>query len=387
MFSSLYCMALVSLRNDPMYRSLTLDYTRMLLQKGKKVVLISPFFHEIRQELAESGVRKLDSLAGAYMEEVQDVDDSLNLVDTLALWKRIGNLVRESAKTMNTEAELVLFLPIEPLNRDKLNLALIDLLFPFKWSGLISKTRAYHQQTLKLNRDPGFGDDDYVFRSENCVGVCLLDRFAFEAVRSRVYKKVVLLPESGNYQIDSERLPISVQSMMRASEGRIRVGLVGDEAPDGLAPLLQLIQHSDSDRFFFFYSGPIPEIIPDAIPENLVFIPFNGSENEQNQLYALMDIAFQYFYSDAVSCRMLNKAAHFHKPVIANKDQLVGKYVRRFHLGLAVNGKLQERVDALRFLSINMPSSDVFDERLFDAYCEIQTHESIEMAFEQLTLF
>jgi len=163
--------------------------------------------------------------------------------------------------------------------------------------------------------------------------------------------------------------------------------------------LIRLIKLVDQEKYFFVFAGKIDmsefdetqrEEIESFIQlnqDNALFIIKELSEEEINTLYKSIDISYLYFYNYISSNNMLTKAAHFNKPVLANKNYCVGQTVKQFKIGLSVNGKIEESVQALEFMSLDSMSFRIFDKSNFERYTELQNEDYLEMAFEQITQF
>jgi hypothetical protein len=310
----------------------------------------------------------------------------------------VSKQIQLAEKGIGSKVEFVLFCPIDTMLRNSVNLSLLNWNFSYKWSGLYLNPEPYKLNQLKLNVDPKFSDPDYLFRSENCVGVCILDRFILDSVRSRVYKKVVVFPELSNLSLSDNGMHYS-QEIHKQARGRVIVGLLGVEKNEGILALIRLIKLVDEEKYFFVFAGKIDmsefdetqrEEIESFIQlnqDNALFIIKELSEEEINTLYKSIDIGYLYFYNYISSNHMLTKAAHFNKPVLANKNYCVGQTVKQFKIGLSVNGKIEESVQALEFMSLDRMSFSIFDKSNFERYTELQNEDYLEMAFEQITQF
>jgi hypothetical protein len=137
-------------------------------------------------------------------------DNKPSIINTIGRWKlRVSKQIQLAQRGIGAKVEFVLFCPIDNMLRNSVNLSLLNWNFNYKWSGLYLNPEPYKLNQLKLNVDPKFSDPDYLFRSENCVGVCILDRFILDSVRSRVYKKVVAFPELSNLSLTDNGLHYS----------------------------------------------------------------------------------------------------------------------------------------------------------------------------------
>jgi hypothetical protein len=251
---------------------------------------------------------------------------------------------------------------------------------------------------LKLNVDPKFLEPDYLFRSQNCVGVCVLDRFITEPLKSRVYKKVVVFPEISNVSIQKKESVFSKQ-IKEMAKSRVVVGLLGVEQNEGITALIRLIKKVDTDKYFFVFAGKLDFSAMDEIQReevelfmndqapNILFILQPLNDEEINQIYKEIDISYLYFYNYVSSNHLLTKAAYYQKPVLANKDFCVGDTVKKFKIGLSVNGKMEESVNALEFLRLERLNFNVFDKESYSEYYALQSESFLDNALEQIMFF
>jgi hypothetical protein len=275
---------------------------------------------------------------------------------------------------------------------------LLDYVFDYKWSGIYFNPKPYRLKQLKLNIDPKFLEPDYLFRSENCVGVCVLDRFITEPLKSRVYKKIVVFPEISNVNIQKKESVFGKQ-IKEMAFGRMVVGLLGVEQNEGITALIRLIKKVDIDKYFFVFAGKLDfslmdikqreevEIFMNDHAPNILFILQPLTDDEINQIYTEIDISYLYFYNYVSSNNLLTKAAYYQKPILANKDYCVGETVKKFKIGLSVNGKMEESVNALEFLRLERLDFKVFDKEDFRDYFALQSESFLNDAFDQIMFF
>jgi hypothetical protein len=120
---------------------------------------------------------------------------------------------------------------------------------------------------------------------------------------------------------------------------------------------------------------------------NILFILQPLSEEDINQIYKEIDISYLYFYNYVSSNNLLTKAAYYQKPILANKDFCVGDTVKKFKIGLSVNGKMEESVNALEFLRLERLDFNVFDKEAFSEYYALQSDSFLTNAFEEIMFF
>ncbi len=373
-------------------------YAVSLLKKGKKVLVISPEFNEISDYVAKNANRYLNNFTALPLSENIFTNNKPKYFELLGRWKTIKSKIKIGEKKLNAEVDFAFFSPIDPFIRESVNLFLLDFVFDYKWSGIYFNPKPYRLKQLKLNIDPKFLEPDYLFRSENCVGVCVLDRFITEPLKSRVYKKIVVFPEISNVNIQKKESVFGKQIKEMAFD-RMVVGLLGVEQNEGITALIRLIKKVDIDKYFFVFAGKLDfslmdnkqreevELFMNDHAPNILFILQPLTDDEINQIYTEIDISYLYFYNYVSSNNLLTKAAYYQKPILANKDFCVGETVKKFKIGLSVNGKMEESVNALEFLRLERLDFKVFDKEDFSDYFALQSESFLNDAFDQIMFF
>jgi hypothetical protein len=396
--NNILTIALISPYSGNRFATYLNYYAENLLKKGKKVIVISPEFSEIAEYVKLKVPRYLDNFTALPLDEKIFSDNSPNYFELLGRWSAINSKIKQAEKIINAEVDFAFFSPIDPFIRESVNLFLLDFVFNYKWSGIYFNPKPYRLKQLKLNVDPKFLEPDYLFRSKNCVGVCVLDRFITEPLKSRVYKKVVVFPEISNVSIQKKESVYSKQ-IKEMAKSRVVVGLLGVEQNEGITALIRLIKKVDTDKYFFVFAGKLDfkimdekqrqelELFMNDHAPNILFILQPLSEEEINQIYKEIDISYLYFYNYVSSNNLLTKAAYYQKPILANKDFCVGDTVKKFKIGLSVNGKMEESVNALEFLRLERLDFNVFDKEAFSEYYALQSDSFLTNAFEEIMFF
>lgn len=393
-----FSIALVSPYSGNRFSTYLKFYAEFLLKRGKKVVVLSPEYLEINEFIQTRLSRYAINFSSLSLDENLFSHNKPRYFELLKRWSNIAQKIKLAEKQQDARVDFVFFCPVDPFIRESVHLRLLNWTFPYKWSGIYLNPAPYRLKQLKLNTDPRFLEPDYLFRSSNCVGVCVMDRFITEPLKSRVYKKVVVFPELTNVNIQRKESAFAAE-IRQMSKGRMVVGLLGVEKSEGISALIRLIKRVDTDKFFFVFAGRLDmeqmdeeqRLEVDAFMEehadNVFFILQQLSDDEVNLLYREIDISYLYFYNYVSSNHLLTKAAYFKKPVLANKDFCVGETVKKFRLGLSVNGKMEESVDALEFIRLDRLDFNIFDKSAFDEYYALQSERFLQDAFEQILLF
>lgn len=209
---------------------------------------------------------------------------------------------------------------------------------------------------------------------------------------------MIVFPEISNVQANKND-SLYKKQIEEMAKSRIVVGLLGVENNEGITALIRLIKRVDIDKYFFVFAGRLDfasmseeqrqevEQFMEHHEQNVLFLLQSLTDEQINQLYKEIDISYLYFYNYVSSNHLLTKAAYYKKPVLANKDFCVGDTVKKFKIGLSVNGKMEESVSALEFLRLERLDFNVFDKEAFDEYYSLQSESFLADAFEQIMQF
>lgn len=393
-----FCIALVFSRNQYRYRTYAIEYVETLLRLQKQIAIFSPAWIELRNELHIRFKDQANRIHCFPVEETQKNFEKEGKLHFLFRMLKLSRRLKGAEKAMQTKIDMVFLAPVDDYIRPKLGRNLFDKAFPFYWTGILTQTKAYDGFNLKLNVDPRFGDPDYLFGSQNCVAVATLDRFSPEAIRSRVYKKVVVMPDISNLSVSVE-LPKSSEQIKKMAKERMVVGTILMEGEDP-ENFMKVALEAAPDQYFFVCAGKLE---PDELSEtarasllqllgsnrnNCYFILQDTDESEQvNELLKTFDVCYLNDGNFGLPHPLLTKAAHFHKPVLGSKNDMIGQLLQAFKTGITVNGKVSESLNALATLRLQMPFEKNFDLNRFKNYAQLQSQDALRDAWESLILF
>lgn len=392
-----YCIALVFSRSGFRYRSYALEYAEVLLRMQKQVVVFSPDWIELNHLMQK---RFREHAGKIQCVGLEASDRSGDETVSSYVWRLLGlrHRLNKTARQLRAQIDLVFFAPADDWVRPAFSRNLFRRIFPFHWSGLLTETAVYAPGGLALNTDPGLRDPDYLFSSENCVGVATLDRFRPEAIRSRVYKKVVVLPDICDITASSAQ---SKHRSIIREMARDRM-VVGTVLLEGEHPVhfLELANQSPSDQYFFVCVGNLeadrlgPETaaqlgrLLESGKKNSYFILHEPDDNQQlNELIRSFDVCYLNDGNLTLPHPLLTKAAAFRKPVIGSKQNMVGRLIQTFGTGITVNGAVMESLQALQTLRLQMPFEANLDQSKFVNYARLQDSNALREAWEELLWF
>ncbi|MDZ4668149.1 MAG: hypothetical protein SGJ00_09710 [bacterium] len=393
-----FCIGLVFSRDQFRYQSYARLYVEALLRLQKQVALFSPNWIELNNYLQVHFKDQGKRIHCFPMEETiggQHLEGKMAYVLRLL---KLGRRLRMAERSMQAKIDFVYFAPVDDWIRPKFGKNLFDKLFGYSWSGMLTRMEAYEEGGLALNQDPKFGEPDYLFLSKNCVGVSTLDRFRSEALKSRVYKKVVVMPDISELNLPTRRQKVSEQ-IMKMAKGRMVVGtiLLEHENPENF---LNVANAAAADQYFFVCVGSLePEILGEKARTYLSELLSSGKNNNYFILHTLdeseaindMLLCFDVCYLNDGNYEMphplLTKAAYFNKPVLGSKNDMIGALLEAFKTGITVNGKVDESIRALNTLRLQMPFDKNFDLEKLRNYAQLQNQECLRDAWEMLLLF
>jgi glycosyltransferase involved in cell wall biosynthesis len=392
-----FCIGLIFSRDQYRYHSYAHQYVAVLLKLQKQVALFSPNWIEMNNYLLTHFKEHSNRIHCFPIEDSQTLSPKTNLS---FLWRflKLSRRLHQAESSMRTKIDLVLFAPVDDWIKPKFGKKWMDWAFPFKWTGLLTQMEPYEKDGLKLNVDPKFGEPDYLFTSKNCVGVCTLDRFNFDNLRSRVYKKVVVMPDISDLELPKQKQKVSEQ-IKKMAKDRMVIGtiLLEDENPENF---LHLANNAGKEDYFFVCAGRIePENLSEnsrvalsnllsSGKDNIFFLLHELENSEQiNDLFLTFDVCYLNDGTMTLPHPLLTKAAHFGKPVLGSKNDMVGKLVSAFETGIAINGHLSESLQALTILRMQMPLNQNFNVKKLKNYAQLQNQATLKDALEELILF
>lgn len=224
-------------------------------------------------------------------------------------------------------------------------------------------------------------------------GMCFLDENACRAHAAVLANKCFgYLPD-----ITETTLPdvpgTLAQEIRQRARGRKIVFLGGSiGGQKNLARWFELIALANSEQWFFVQIGEIHrdtlttedraalDRIQNAPPENLLLqAEYLPDEPAFNEVIAACDVIFAVYRNFSISSNMLGKAAHFRKPILVSDRYLMGRRVRHYRIGLAVDET--DTASILTGLS-DIVRQPVFTAESFEAYCSDFSHHVLAKNLE-----
>lgn len=309
-------------------------------------------------------------------------------------WIQLKKKIREIEKKNATKIDFVFFEWLDTFLSGFLLPHLLDMLFPYYWSGLFFHPWYLSINTHLLKEKVGLADVDLPLLSKNCFGIALHDRTIIEKFRQRLNgKSVIFFPETADDSAPDLDHPLAREIKLKA-KGRTTIGLIGLTFYKGLTTLIQVAQSLPDKDFFFVIIGSInylayPEDQQIEIksffsqpPENCFVSDKDLKEGiEFNSVFYTFDIPFIVYDNFPSTSNNLTKAAILKKPVIASKGYIIGADVEYYKLGITVEqGNVDQCREALYALK-----KQIFDksipEKNFVIYSKEQSIQKLNNSF------
>lgn len=371
-------------------------FAQTILSHGCNVLAFCPEPEEVRSWIDENCPEYAQMV---HFSRVQDPEPSSvryeplqALLTTINRWRFVNKQVRIASGQSGCSPALVFFAYFDYFYCSHLPYQLVNRISDYPWSGLFFNPRS-------LDIPPGtsyftrFLAGHNLFKSDRCSSIAILD----EGYIGRVSeysggKRGIVFPDVTDESMPDDGYPIAKRITEKAA-GRKVVGLIGSlDRRKGLKTLLEVAQKMQNEEYFFAFCGKFHEStfrqeelifirsVVASAPENCFFhlekIP---DEPQFNALIAALDVvsaAYEDFYH---SSNLLTKAALFKKHVIVSKGYCMEERVKKFDLGLSVDGcNVHEYIDALRDLTRNPPNSD------FDGFLAMHSRQRLHEAFGEV---
>lgn len=394
-----YCIALVFSRAELRYQSYAYYYVSCLLQLNKKVILLSPFGLDFQEQVRYKNgryIEKLSILPITPLLQTSSYPSHLGLVRRIYL---LRNQLARIEHINKTKVDLVFFAPIEDWVKPKFKKWLFKKILPYPFSGLMMQTTDYELGKLKLNVDPKYKEPDYLLSSEDCVGICTIDRFNTEKIRSRIYRKVIVMPDISIK--DFQKAYFDYNGLLnRMANGRLLCGLILEPKAKFPRSFIELILAAPEESYFFVLAGELNlSQLTEAdklLLENLLeyhtqkFFLLKDVESSHEQINYLIS-GLDVLYIDQVDkdlpSILLTKAANLNKPVICARNGQTSKLVSAFKIGQVVNDNKANQLEAINLYRLQMPLILKFNNMPQKHYAQLQNDEALLQSWEELLWF
>jgi len=389
-----YSVALIFSQSSLRFRAYATAYASVLLDLGKQVVVFSPDYIAINEHLNKTHPKLAEFFKCYHFDDFNNNIIPESRTSALKRWYSVTKKIFKAERQLQTIFDLCFFAPLDTFLVNKVPLWLLDKIFPFKWTGLYLRPTHIINEQAQLGKDPIFKDPDYMFRSQNCTGATVIDRFISEDLKSRVYKKIFVLPEITNFDVD-ENADTSV--LIELAAKRKIIGLISLSDNKGLMNFLKTMLLDFSDQYFYVFCGN-PDaakitnderLLLDKALEKHNFFFLNSEDLEEpeiNKILMQFDVCYLNYAIGDISNPILSKAAYFGIPVLASKNDQIGKIVDKFDLGMSINGQASENLSGIEMI-LNLKSKNkILNESARENYLNLHDEKMVKEVFEQLLM-
>lgn len=236
---------------------------------------------------------------------------------------------------------------------------MVDIIFPYHWSGLYFSPERLRLPAGRLPRRDG------PLLSDNCRSVALLDEGVAETLAAELKGTAVIpFPDFADLSPPDLEYQLPGQILEKAAGRRI-IGLLGCiDKRKGTLTLLDVAERMKDESFFFVFAGVFCrqtfssdelarlDMAVSASPDNCHFSQgFIPDEAAFNALVVTCDILFAAYNGFPHSSNLLTKAACFRKPIIVSDGFCMAERVRRYRLGQVITeGDSSGCIKAIRTL-------------------------------------
>lgn len=316
----------------------------------------------------------------------------------LAQWKYAAKVIQKAVYEVGHAPDLVFFAWLDSYLSDYLTHHIIDLIFPYTWSGLY-----FTPNYLKFGRRflPIIGTplSPYIItKSPRCCSIALLNETEAKTLQHQIKTPVIAFPDITDESPPDSSYSIVKEIREKAGKRKI-VGLVGHLTKrKGLLTLLEVAQNLGEEDLFFVFAGqfydydlPLEEV---AKVENFVasqpsncffYLERIPDEAQFNTVINTCDILFAAYNDFPYSSNILTKAAVFEKPVIVSDGFCMSERVKAFGLGMSIpQGDVVKCIEVLHYLSKELDSNASTLKPDFEGYRRIHSVQRLCTAFHSV---
>lgn len=308
----------------------------------------------------------IDEYAHRQLPIFGKIPSRLQPLVVLARWQYTKHIIQKAIDQVGHKPDLVFFNWLDNYLSYFIPHYVIDLLFPYKWSGIY-----FRPGDLRFKKHaplPHYA----IARSSWCQALTLLDEGFSRVIEPKLRVPVIPFPDLTDETPPDSTLDIIRQIKARAGTRKI-IGLIGSLSKrKGLFTFLEVAHRLANEDYFFVLAGPLNqatfhqeydqtlsnefsqlEEMVKKPPENCFFyfqsIP-DGSHF--NAFINAFDVLFAAYENFPYSSNILTKAAVFQKPVIVSDGFCMAERVKRFQFGLTIpEGNVAECITAIETLS------------------------------------
>lgn len=330
---------------------------------------------------------------GKDFQQLGRFNDTFSILNR---WVKLKKQLKNIEKQENLKISFVYLAWLDSYLANYLHPRLLNLAFPYHWSGLYFHPRHLRHYPDKLNTYPSVSDVDIALTSSKCKNVAIHDEGIVPLFHQRISKPVILFPEIADDTAPDESYAPANEIAPKA-QGRLIIGMTGIlDKMKGLLPFVRTAKKADPHRFFFVFAGPlrlndyntsekkeIEEFI-NLAPENCHFVlDYIQEGGHFNAVLNALDIVYLVYENFASSSNRLTKAAIFKKYVLAQERFCVGEDTQKYNLGETVEeGNIPQILAALDALEARL-KNDSFPLQQFQEYQQKHSVAVLDKVFRE----
>jgi len=375
-------------------------FAKYFLRGGNRICVFYPEKeNEIREYLKAEGFddRFVFFEKNSLQRKIMSGKRIWNLpLTTLRFWRDTSHLLKQTEKKHGLKFDFVFFAWLDDYLCNYLHHRLVDFVFNYKWSGLYF--HPWYLNDANLSDRISVSSVDSVLRSQKCLTVAIHDEFNVQKLANRVKKKVVLFPEIADSTPPEDNYALA-KELIEKSSGRTIVGLIGISQRKGFPTFVDAIKTLDSNKFFFFFCGPLEtdqmsvmdleksSAFLNAVPSNCFYYPNYLVEGAKlNSIINTIDILFLIYNNFQSSSNFITKAVLFKKLVVSTDRFWMGRVTTKYQLGLTVQeGSPNASADALIKIADNRIS--FLEKADWHGYLAVHREENLTLSIGEIMTF
>ncbi len=378
-------------------------FSKTLLEMGHLVMVFCQDNDELNKWIALNCPKHIGQIFTFNVTSVETPNFPIikrfsRTLNVLQQWQYAAKMIQWGASQIGHSPDLVFFAWLDSYLSDYLTHHIIDLIFPYKWSGLYFNPTYLRtgQRFLPIFRTPL--SPYAVTHSSRCCGMALLNDVEVQKLKQKLNKPVITFPDFTDESTPDPNYIVFKQIKEKAGNRKI-IGLLGGLTQrKGLFTLLEIAQKSLEENWFFVFAGRLYEddLLPEQVrkvwnivesaPGNCFFhlerIP---NETQFNAVIDICDILYAVYEDFPFSSNIITKAAFFEKLVIVSNRFYMGQIVKKFRLGLTVpEGNVTKTIEALQELYSQLDANISDLEADFKGYRQINSVDQLGKVFPYL---
>ena len=375
-------------------------FANILLQQGYQVVVLCPKPEEVSAYIQKNIPDKLQHLIADRLDDVSLPPMKLpgmgSLLPTFFRWYTTASAIKKASQKFRFDVHCVFFSCLDIFIyytnsslRSKFLCQLVEIIFPFKWIGLL----------LHTNYDgAAINPDVYkIIKSKKCQAITVLNESSASKLEN-LGKKIFVLPDIADDTFPDTNYSLAQQVKEKAN-GRSIIGLLGYlEKRKNLISLIEIAKRSIEKPYFFLFAGFFDEnsFSPDEASTIIDFYQSNPSncffhferiplESQFNRLIDQCNVLYAVYENFPSSSNILTKAAIFQKPLLVARGYSMANNVKEFNLGISVDSNnLSEQMIALETLLDQDQFYKNIDQPKFEEYKRYHSIDNLKSIFNRL---